>query len=231
MKYDEDHRQVSMIERFIDLRHRTVLEVGCGEGSLSELLARDTERYVAIDPDSLCIQRARQRPGKVDFQIGNGEALVFADASFEVVLFTLSLHHQDSRLALKEARRVLTDGGRLLVLEPAADGELQQFFHLFNDESAALEAASRAIEQSGFRLEHHEIFEVSAEFESREDLCEYPFDRRLLEASDSARILEKLQELHCSASAAEPIRLSDRIHLYSLGVTPASALAPGHGLH
>ena len=35
------------------------------------------------------------------------------DAVFDLVLFTLSYHHQDRRKALEEAHRVLREGGRV----------------------------------------------------------------------------------------------------------------------
>lgn len=222
MIYDKDHKQIAIIERCMPLKGRYVLEIGCGDGRVSMLLARDARKYVAIDPDEEAIKTARLRAGSVDFQIGTGEDLPFPDASFQIVLFILSLHHQNSRRALKEVHRVLTTTGRLLILEPAADGEFQQFFHLFNDESDVLVQAQNAIEQGPFHLVAHELFTVAAEFQDPEDLCRYPFDRTIIDQNDNTRILGKLQQLRGAFSDTQAIHLLDKIHLFSLGKTRAS---------
>ncbi|MEW5957514.1 MAG: class I SAM-dependent methyltransferase [Chloroflexota bacterium] len=219
MDYDKEYRQITMIERFVDVRDRNVLEIGCGDGSMSILLARDAREYIAIDPDEPRIREAQLLASNVEFQIGTGEALEFTDASFHVVLFTLSLHHQNSQLALKEADRVLTENGQLVILEPAADGELQQFFHLFNDETQALTEALNAIEQSDFKQEHHETFCTVMTFHNYEELCRYPFDRTTRDPNDCARILEKLRQLHGSLTDIQPIHLHDKIHIFSLRKT------------
>jgi ubiquinone/menaquinone biosynthesis C-methylase UbiE len=102
------------------------------------MLARDTRRYIAIDPDREAVAKARQQSGNAQFFIGSGENMPLGDSSFDRVIFILSLHHQNSRQALLEAHRVLAPGGRVIILEPSAKGEFQQFFHLFDDETAAL---------------------------------------------------------------------------------------------
>lgn len=222
MKYDKDHKQIAMIERCMPIKGRNVLEIGCGDGRISVILARDAQKYIAIDPDGEAIKAARLRTNHIDFQIGTGEDLPFPDASFQIVLFILSLHHQNSQRALKQAHRVLTTTGQLLILEPAADGEFQQFFHLFNDESETLAKALNAIEQSPFHLVTHELFTVVAEFHDHEDLCQYPFDRTIIDGNDGPRILGKLQQLRGALSDTQAIHLLDKIHLFSLMKTRSS---------
>jgi len=54
----------------------------------------------------------------------------FPDGHFDLVVFTLSLHHQQSSLALGEAVRVLRKGGRVVIVEPKNGGEVGQVFGL-----------------------------------------------------------------------------------------------------
>jgi ubiquinone/menaquinone biosynthesis C-methylase UbiE len=220
MRYDPEHRLAAGIRPLIPPGPHGVLEIGCGDGSLSVQLAGQAERYVAIDPDAEAIGKARSLASSVDFRTGTGEALAFADASFDAVLFILSLHHQDSRIALEEAHRVLTREGWLIVLEPSAEGELQQFFHLFHDESQALEKAAGDIRQSRFQLLEHHRIDALAEFESLEDLCRYSFDRTAIDPADRGRIQAKLQQLRGPVSPDQPIVLKDTIQLYSLRKGP-----------
>ena len=216
MDYDKEQIEIKMIKRFVDLQDQKVLEIGCGDGHVSTLLAPKAREYVAIDPDRQRIRKATSTMTHVDFRIGNGEALEFEDASFQVVLFTLSLHHQDSRLALKEAHRVLTENGQLVILEPATDGELQQFFNLFDDETDALTNTLNVIDRRDFEIKQRETFYTVMKFNNQDELCSYEFDRNHIHPDDRDRIIETLQQLQGSITDIEPIHLRDKIHIFSL---------------
>ena len=102
-----------------------VLEVGCGPGRLSILLARGYGLEVTgVDLDPAMIQRARTNAAQAAnehgrgpwFVIGDVAALAFPDRSFDVVVSTLSMHHWDDPAAgLAEIARVLRPDGRALV--------------------------------------------------------------------------------------------------------------------
>lgn len=220
MRYDTDHRLAADIGAFLPPEPRAILEIGCGDGELSTQLAGRAKRYVAIDPDAEALRTAQSRGGHADFRIGSGEALAFPDASFDAVLFILSLHHQDSRTALREAHRVLVEEGRLIVLEPSPEGELQRFFHLFHDESGALVEAASALERSPFRLVERRRLEVTAAFDDQEDLCRYPFDRVTVEDGDRDRILDLLRMLRGPVDGVGSLCLMDAIHAYAMDKVP-----------
>ena len=102
----------------------SVLEVGCGPGRLSVALAARGLEVTGLDLDPAMIHRARSNAGKADlpadvvptFTVGNVASLPFPDATFDVVVSTLSMHHWDDRVAgLAEVGRVLRPGGRALV--------------------------------------------------------------------------------------------------------------------
>jgi len=104
-----------------------VLEVGCGTGDVAlaaKALAGPNGAVYGIDPSPEMIAVARAKAADqacaVDFQIGLIEALAFPDATFDVVLSSLMMHHLPDdlkRQGLAEIARVLKPGGRLLIVD------------------------------------------------------------------------------------------------------------------
>lgn len=98
-----------------------VLEVGCGPGHLAIRLAERGLDVTALDVDPAMIRRARTNAERVGttapaFVVGDVGALDFPDASFDLVVSTLSMHHwSDPALALSEVARVLRPAGTALV--------------------------------------------------------------------------------------------------------------------
>jgi ubiquinone/menaquinone biosynthesis C-methylase UbiE len=104
-----------------------VLDVGCSQGIASILLAREGHRVVGIDREHEAIRAARERLDqeeaqvreRVEFRLGEGRAVGFADGSFDAVLLGEVLEHQlDPGKLLDEARRVLRPGGRIVITTP-----------------------------------------------------------------------------------------------------------------
>ena len=91
-----------------------VLEVGCGTGKwLSELSSAGCD-VAGIDPSAAMLDRAT-RAVRGDLRRGTAEALPWADATFDLVIFINAFHHfSDPRQALVEAFRVLQPEGKLL---------------------------------------------------------------------------------------------------------------------
>lgn len=96
-----------------------ILDLGCGRGATVNYLYKTHRiRGIGIDPSEKLIGDAKRRYGFCDFVTGRGEKLPFQGASFSCVFAecTLSLM-EDLNRALKEAFRVLKDGGRLVVTD------------------------------------------------------------------------------------------------------------------
>ena len=212
----QKNKVLEMIEQFVDLQDQKVLEIGCGEGHISKLLALKTRQYIAIDPDEHSIEKAKAEIQHVDFRIGHGESLEFEDGSFPLVLFTFSLHHQESRLALKEAHRVLAANGQLIIVEPLVNGEFTQFFNLFEDETERILNALKSIAESDFEIERKESFFTLVSFADLDELCNYPFSRNTVGPDDRDQITETLQQLRGSIPSKKPIHLHDDSHIFLL---------------
>ena len=214
MKQDSECRTLDKILKFADIQGKEVLEIGCGDGRITSQLVSKAKRLVAIDPDAESIAEATIHVRGGDVRIGSGEHLEFPSACFDVILFTLSLHHQDSGLALREAKRVLRDGGRVLILEPVNDGEIERVCNVLRDETQALEDVLHAIDASDLEVERSEVFYTNWVFENDDELygwlSEYyqmPFDSDLV-----ARVGELLGE----KLESQPIVLEDKMMIMSL---------------
>jgi ubiquinone/menaquinone biosynthesis C-methylase UbiE len=122
-----------------------VLDVGCGSGRLTLAAQKKVgpaSPVQGIDPSPEMIAVARKnamRAGQpAKFELGVIEALPFPDATFDVVLNRLMMHHLPGDLkqrGLAEVRRVLKPGGICLIVdfEPPKGHILSHISdHLFN---------------------------------------------------------------------------------------------------
>ena len=100
-----------------------VADLGCGEGYLTIEASRWASRVVAVDrsPDVLKRARdlaARRRVTNVVWKRGTLEKLPIRDESVDIALLSQALHHADHPAhVMGEAVRILTPGGRVLVLD------------------------------------------------------------------------------------------------------------------
>ena len=124
-------RERAFRERLVDLARLTsgdtVLDLGCGTGTLAVAARRRvgaSGTVLGVDASPEMIDRAKRKAAKagveVTFQTGIAEALPFPDASVDVVLNTLMLHHLPRPVRERcahEMRRVLKPGGRVLAVD------------------------------------------------------------------------------------------------------------------
>ncbi len=100
----------------------TLLDVGCGIGGSSRILARDygfAVTGVTISPQQVARAQALTPPGlSVQFQVDDAMALSFPDGSFDVVWSVeAGPHMPDKAQFARELLRVLKPGGILVVAD------------------------------------------------------------------------------------------------------------------
>lgn len=103
-------------EQNIDLPNTMLLDVGSGGGILAEAFAELGMHVTGIDPSGPSVETARRHAHQqgltIDYSVGSGECLPFADASFDYVSCCDVLEHvQDVDAVLAEIGRVLKPGG------------------------------------------------------------------------------------------------------------------------
>jgi len=189
-----------------------MLEIGCGDGRLSSLLANKLKSITAIDPDKAMINLACKEISGVDFRVGYGERLEFNDKSYDIVLFSYSLHHQDCVKALDEAKRVLRDSGIILIIEPSTDGEYTQIVSIFEeDEIDRLNTTLSFIKSGDVEISREEVYFVNYPFEDDQELYQHFMGRYMIE--NDADAVEKINAILGNKMSVRPIVVKDKVNI------------------
>ena len=96
-----------------------ILDVACGSAANAQWL-KPRGTYFGSDISQLGLRRVQQPD--LHLACGDAEALPFADASFDAVISTFALEHAVRPVQmLREMRRVVRPGGRVVLLGPSWD--------------------------------------------------------------------------------------------------------------
>jgi ArsR family transcriptional regulator len=99
----------------------TIGDLGCGTGEMTAALAPFVARVIAVDAEQEMLDAASVRLAdepRVEFRLGDLEALPLEDASLDAAIIALVLHHvADPASVLRQARRVLRPGAPLVVVD------------------------------------------------------------------------------------------------------------------
>ena len=126
----------------VDLRDKTVLDIGCGDGVYTiELFDKiPVKRMLGVDYAAQAVEIAKAKSGArpIEYEVQSAYSLPYAAKSFDVAILRGVLHHLDDPIpALKEALRV---AAIVWVIEPNG----------YNPGLKFLEKFSR------YHIEHHE---------------------------------------------------------------------------
>ena len=111
--------RLAWFDRHINWHGRDVLDLGCAGGFMAEALATRGAHVTGIDPAAEAIDAARAHARaqglRIGYDVGVGEALPYADASFDAVVCVDVLEHvADLNRVLAEVARTLRPGGLFL---------------------------------------------------------------------------------------------------------------------
>lgn len=110
-------RRLEMIQKYVPLEGKKILDVGCGVGTYLKAFRQFTSDVYGVEVDSKRAEEAHKITPNVS--VAPAEKLPFDDATFDVVFSNEVLEHvDDDRKAVEEAVRVLKPGGHFVVFAP-----------------------------------------------------------------------------------------------------------------
>ncbi len=108
---EEQEEKWKAIRGYIRVKGKSVLEVGCGTGIISEKLQR-ASRLVCLDLSEEMIKIAKRKGVRGKFVISNAEELPFKDKEFDIVISVTVL--QDVKRPLKAIEEMKRVGNRII---------------------------------------------------------------------------------------------------------------------
>jgi ArsR family transcriptional regulator len=100
-----------------------IADLGAGEGTFSQLLARRAKKVIAIDNSENMVEYGRELAAKhgvknLEYRKGDLEEVPIKDGTVDLAFFSQALHHAPHPdVAVAEAWRILKPGGRIVVLD------------------------------------------------------------------------------------------------------------------
>lgn len=208
--YDYDSNPLIALEEkftsrlFGDVQGCRVLDLGCGTGRYCVLLAQRGANVIGIDASPEMLERARQKISSdcsFEIRLGTLEDLNFADGYFDLVVSALTLCHiSNLEPTLKEAVRVLRQGGRMIISDihpywPISGHDYTEFFDA-NGQEYRIPLYTHTIEEYWHLFKKFNLV--------LEDIYEPRIDSQLIELFPSLKeymniplaIILKLQKTH-----------------------------------
>ena len=111
------HTMIAMLPPLV------VADLGAGEGTLSQLLAKKARKVIAIDNAPKMVEFGSQLAKKhgfknLEYRLGDIEDPPIEKNSIDLAIFSQALHHAiHPERAIAAAHRILKKGGRLVVLD------------------------------------------------------------------------------------------------------------------
>lgn len=178
MLQDFTNQYIAQLLAHCPIKGNNVLEIGCGKGRITRDLIDHAYHVMAIDPDGAALAYARKTnyAANVTFRQTDLTCPPFPPRTFDVVLFSLSLHHLPTDKMhdnLIHASELLDENGVIAIIEPDDGGSLtfaKRAFGSSENNRKARTAALDAIRSlPGWQASLTVLFDVLWQFNDEDD--------------------------------------------------------------
>ncbi len=183
MKLIEDNITQTLDEIYLvetlNLDNKTILELGCGNASMTKEIAQNgsNRKIIACEVDE--IQHRKNlllNIPNIEFKLNGAEDIDLEDESIDAIFMFKSFHHIPYNLmkkALNEIRRVLKPNALVYISEPLFKGGQNELISMFHDEEQvridAFEHIKEAVENEQFKLFRELFFQTEVTYKNFED--------------------------------------------------------------
>jgi SAM-dependent methyltransferase len=125
-----NHYHDSLLKNLL-ANQQNILEIGCGIGTFSRLLAARSKLVTAIDLSPVMIEISEnlsKSHANIDFQVADILKTDFPDEHFDAIVSIATFHHLPLEPVLPKLKKALKTGGKLLILDVTRMENLQDFF-------------------------------------------------------------------------------------------------------
>lgn len=166
--YDNLSKNVILDELFADLpelKNKRVLYYGCGENiSILDRLVAAAADVTCFDLSEVALRKIRSKYPNAKLAVIDAHSLALKNGQFDIILGRGILHHLDIPVAMAEIRRVLTDSGIAVFIEPLGINPMISLYR-------ALTPSSRTKDEHPFHF--RDITAIQSNFTSC--TCRYYF--------------------------------------------------------
>jgi ubiquinone biosynthesis O-methyltransferase len=112
-----------LVQKEIDIKNKKLLDIGCGDGVLSYLFAKEGAKVTGIDYSDIAIEFGKEKIKSknldIDFKQGSAYELPYKDNSFDIIVSSDVIEHlEDVPKYLSEINRVVKNGGIVVISTP-----------------------------------------------------------------------------------------------------------------
>ncbi|MEO1186620.1 MAG: class I SAM-dependent methyltransferase, partial [Cyanobacteria bacterium J06636_27] len=104
----------------LPLKCKIILDIGCGTGEFSRLLAKRADKVIAIDLSPNMIEIAKEKSKQypnIDFQVADVLQWDFPSEEFDAIISIATVHHLAVEELLSNLKTALKLGGKLIILD------------------------------------------------------------------------------------------------------------------
>jgi len=164
---------------YANVEKAAVMDVACGPATFARAFAPRVARVVGVDFTPAMLAKARRVAeeaglANLEFVCGDGNALPFADGTFDLALCTYAFHHlPEPARVLGEMARVVRKGGRVAIVDviipERADAALHNRIERLRDLSHATTLTDAGLRElfraAGLRVIASEVYERERDFD------------------------------------------------------------------
>lgn len=115
---DKNHPGMVILQK-LSLRAKNILDLGCGEGTRLNTLLTDKQKGTGVDISQKALEMGRKKYTKISFIKADLEKIFLSSNSYDLVFSAYVLEHlTDPKIVIKEAMRLTSKGGNLLLISP-----------------------------------------------------------------------------------------------------------------